>query len=476
MLKRKIEKDLLYWKNNRKQALLVTGARQIGKTFSLKHFAEKSFKNAIYLNFADHPSLIASYAELKNPDDLLDKLSLFDGAHLIPGKTVVFFDEIQLVYNYREKLKEKTGLPLLSLDLITAMKPLVIDGRYRFMLSGSLLGVEANEVLLAPVGYMDTIRMFPLDFEEFLWAKGVGDSLIEKLRQSFKKQTPVDSEIHRQMLDLFREYVLVGGMPEAVEIFLKTHNFQSVKVVHEQIKAIYLADMTRYVEEKDKKLKIRDVYEAIPSEVNSKNKRFVNSHVADPGYLRKKGLSDEFLWLTNAGVALPVYNVIEPVLPLTLASERKTLKLFLNDIGLLGTALFDTGVRQKLLACEKEINFGAPYENAVAQELYAHGFAEKTFYYNSKKHGEVDFLLEYQGEPCPIEIKSGKPDLMNIYNHVALNNLIKLYDIKQAFLFGETNVIKENDKITVFPLYMVSFLNGETIYSSDGPGLERSMI
>ncbi len=265
--------------------------------------------------------------------------------------------------------------------------------------------------------------------------------------------------------------MIVGGMPEAVEIYLKTHNFQLVKTAHEQIKSIYIADMTRYVEEKDKKLKIKEVYDAIPSEINSKNKRFVNSHVADAGYLRKKGLSDEFLWLTHAGVALPVYNVTEPVLPLTLASERKTLKLFLNDIGLLGTALFDTGVRQKLLDGEKEINFGAPYENAVAQELYAHGFAEKTFYYNSKKHGEIDFLVEYQGEPCPIEIKSGKPDLMNSYNHVALNNLIKLYDIKQAFLFGESNVVKESDVITVYPLYMVSFLNGKSIYSSDGPGI-----
>ena len=473
MLKRKIEKDLLNWKNNRKQALLVTGARQIGKTFSLKHFAEEHFKNFVYLNFADYPSLVASYAELKNPDDLLDKLSLFDGAHLVPGRTVVFFDEIQLLYNYREKLKEKASLPLLSLDLITAMKPLVIDGRYRFMLSGSLLGIEVNDVILSPVGYMDTIRMFPLDFEEFLWAKGVGNSAIEKLRESFKNQTPVEQETNKQMLELFRQYVLVGGMPEAVEAFLKTHNLESVKIVHEQIKAIYLNDMTRYVEEKDKKLKIREVYEEIPSEVNSKNKRFVSSHVADPGYLRKKGLSDEFLWLTNAAVALPIYNVTEPVLPLTLASERKTLKLFLNDVGLLGTALFDTGVRQKLLDGKKEINFGAPYENAVAQELYAHGFAEKSFYYNSKKHGEVDFLVEYQGEPCPIEIKSGKPDLMNAYNHVALNNLLKLYDIKQAFLFGETNVIKENEKITLYPLYMVSFLNGKTIYSSDGPGFEQ---
>ncbi len=160
------------------------------------------------MNFTDCPSLVASYAELKNSDDLLDKLSLFDGAHLAPGKTVVFFDEIQLLYHYREKLKEKIGLPLLSLDLITAMKPLVIDGRYRFMLSGSLPGIEVNDVVLSPLGYMDTMRMFPLDFEEFLWVKGVGDSIIEKLRESFKKQTPVEQETNKQMLEYFRSMFL----------------------------------------------------------------------------------------------------------------------------------------------------------------------------------------------------------------------------------------------------------------------------
>lgn len=467
MLRRKIEKELLYWKDKRKQALLITGARQIGKTYSAKRFLEENFENVIYLNFADNQSLVPSFAELKDYKELISRLSLFDGAKLVPGKTAVFFDEIQLLYVYRDALKKKKGLPLISLDLITAMKPLVNEGQYRFLISGSLLGIELNDILLYPVGYMDLIHMFPLDFEEFLWAKGVGELAINELRDCFKRRSPVDPMVNETMLALFREYVLVGGMPEAVDVYIESRNLYQVKKIHERIKDAYEIDMSRYVEDQEKKLKIREVYEAIPSELNSKNKRFMSSHVASPSYLKRNDLVDEFIWLTNAGTAIPVYNVTEPVSPLTLDSKRKTLKLFLSDVGLLGTALFSTGLRQKLLDGEKEINFGAPYENVVAQELCAHGFANKLYYYNSKKHGEVDFLVEYEGEPCPIEIKSGKPNEMNCYNHAALNNLLKLYDIKEAFVFGETNLKKESDKITQLPLYMVSFLSGESLYGDD---------
>ena len=207
-----------------------------------------------------------------------------------------------------------------------------------------------------------------------------------------------------------------------------------------------------------KRLRIREIYNAVPSELNSKNKRFVSSHVVEKSYLKNKNLNDEFLWLTNASVSIPVYNVTEATLPLQLASERKTLKLFVNDIGLLDSMLFSTGIRENLLNKKKEINYGAPYENVVAQELKAHGFNEKIFYYNSKKHGEVDFIVEYNNEVLPIEIKSGKPDELKIYNHTALNNLINMYSIDKAFVFGECNVVKETSVITQFPIYMISFI------------------
>ncbi|HBX24844.1 MAG TPA: hypothetical protein DEF61_00910 [Firmicutes bacterium] len=221
----------------------------------------------------------------------------------------------------------------------------------------------------------------------------------------------------------------------------------------------YSYDITTYLDDDGKKLRIKEIYKSIPSELNSKNKRFISSNVIDKNYLNNNNIEDEFVWLSNAGIIIPVFNVSEPISPLSLSSNRKTLKAFMNDIGFLDAALYDTDLRNKLLKNEKEINFGAPYENAAAQELYAHGFNEKLFYYNSKKHGEVDFLLEVNREILPIEIKSGKPNNMNYYNHVALTNLIKTYNIKESYLFGECNVKKENEYIYQFPIYMISFLS-----------------
>ena len=458
MLKRKIEEKLKYWMNNRKQALLVTGAHQIGKTYSITHFMDNNFESVIKINFAVRTDLVDYFAQLENSDQLLLNLSVIDGDKMIPYKTVVFFDEIQLVYRRREELKKQGKLNPNSQDILTAIKSNVIDEKYRFILSGSLLGVNINDVVLYPTGYLDTITMFPLDFEEFLWAKGVGTEAIDYTKKCFEQKQKVVDSVNEMFLRYYKEYVLVGGMPEAVQAYIDEKNFHSVQTTQEQIINSYLIDITTYIDDEEKKLRIRDIYKAIPSELNSKNKRFVSSHVIDRYYLKKNNMLDEFVWLTNAGVAIPVYNVTEATLPLRLASERKTLKLFMNDIGLLDSMLFSTGIRQKLLSDEKVINYGAPFENVVAQELNAHGYNDKLFYYNSKKHGEVDFVIEYENEILPIEIKSGKPNEMRIYNHTALNNLLKMYDIPMAFVFGECNVVRENDKIIQLPIYMVSFL------------------
>ena len=458
-LKRKIDKQLENWKNTRNQALLVTGARQIGKTFSISDFVEKNFENVISINFAFRTDLISLFAELKNSQQLLTRVSSLYGEKMIAGKTVIFFDEIQLLYKRREDLRKRGTLDLDSQDIITAMKAAVIDGRYRFILSGSLLGVETSNVVLNPTGYMDVFHMYPLDFEEYLWAKGVGEDAISEIKGHFLERTIVDPPINKLFLDYFREYVLIGGMPEAVLSFLKEGNLYLVQSVQEQIKTLYQKDITQYVEESERIIKIKEIYDAIPSELNSKNKRFVSSHVADKNYLSRKGLEDEFLWLTNADVAIPVYNVTDLEAPLTLASQRKTLKLFMNDIGLLGASILGMDMRRKLLSNEKEINFGAPYENVVAQELSAHGFKEKLYYYNSKKHGEIDFVIEYNGDVLPLEIKSGKPNQMNVYNHCALSNALKLYEINEAMVFGETNVKRETDNVVQFPIYMISFLS-----------------
>lgn len=457
MLKRKIDNYLLNWYQFRKTALLITGARQIGKTYSIDNFINKNFQHAIRINFANRLDLIESFAKIKVPEDILVRLSLVDGDNLVENETIIFLDEIQLLYKYRDELL-KTTSSFEYLDIITAMKALVTQNKYRFILSGSMLGVTLNNLVLNPLGYMDVVKMYPLDFEEYLWSKGVGQKAIDYIKDCFNNLSQVDNSINKQFLDYFKEYVLIGGLPEAVESFKENKNLKTVSIIQSQITNNYLNDITTYINDPKTILKISDVYKAIPSELNSKNKRFISSHVLDPYYLRNNNIEDNFLWLTNANVALPVYNVTEAVSPLLLSCQRKTLKLFMNDIGLLNYHLLDTNIREKILNNQTDVNFGAPFENVCAQELYAHGFSEKLFYYNSKKHGEVDFLIEYNGEVLPIEIKSGKPNEMNVYNHTALNNIIKLYNIQKAFVFGETNIEHENNSIIQLPIYMIMFI------------------
>ena len=458
MLKRKAETKLDFWFNNRKQALLISGARQIGKTFIIEKFIEQKFKNVISINFANQVELLDLFVKVQKADQILINLSSFAGNKMIPNETVIFFDEIQVLYQRRYELKKKGEIDSTYLDLLTAIKSFVIEGKYRFILSGSLLGVSLKDIVLYPLGYLDEYKMYPLDFEEFLWAKGVGEDAINYVKDCFNNHHPVSEGINNLFLNYFREYVLIGGMPEAVNQYINTSNLYEVDNSQRQVINRYTFDITTYIDDDEKKLRVREIYKAMPSELNNKNKRFVSSHVMEISYLKKNNLQDEYLWLTNASVAIPVYNVTEVQLPLSLTSERRTVKLFMNDVGLLISSLVSTGVREKLLTSEKVINYGAPYENVVAEELNAHGFNGELFYYNSKKHGEVDFVIEYENDVLPIEIKSGKPNEMSIYNHTALNNLIKIYNIKLAYIFGETNLIKENDVIWQLPIYMISFL------------------
>ena len=457
-MKRRIEQELNFWYKNRKQALLIKGARQIGKTYIITEFIKDKFENIITIDFSEQPQLIDSFALLNNSDDLILRISAFAGEKLVPHKTVVFLDEIQKVYQRRDELKENGELSSLSQDIITAMKAMVQKGDYRFILSGSLLGITIKDVVLNPTGYLDEYTMYPMDFEEFLWAKGVGQTAIDHVKDCFENKTPVDFGVHNLFLNYFREYVLIGGMPEAVKTYLETNNLYSVQKALVQIIKRYQLDIGEYIKDDGLKLRVREVFNAIPSQLSKKNMRYVSSNVLDKQYLKNNTLEEEFLWLVAAGVAIPTYHVNEPVVPLALSIERKTMKLFSNDVGLLISQLVDTGVREKLLNNEKEINYGSPYENVAAQELIAHGFDEELFYYNSKKHGEVDFLVMLNNEAVPIEIKSGKNKESQIYDHAALNNLIKNYHYPIAYVFGETNVIKENDVIYQLPIYMIDLL------------------
>ena len=446
MLRRKIlEKIDDFYKENTNRALLITGARQVGKSYIVEQYAKERFKSFIKIDFIENSDYKKLLEGAVSADEILLRISSVFGKEMIPGKTLIFFDEVQ-------ECKE----------IVTQIKYLVQDGTYKYILSGSLLGVIFQELLSVPVGYMGIMQMFPLDLEEFAWANGVDDKVIEALKQSFDDKTPVDSFIHERMLDLIRLYLIVGGMPAAVEAFLNSHNLYSVLEVQKDIIKLLKKDISKY--DKEEKLYINEIFELIPSELNEKNKRFIFKNLNETQ--KSKKYNNSFLWLKNADVALPVYVAEEPHIPLVLSKATNKFKLFLGDVGLLAS-LYAGDIQKKILEHQININFGAIYENLAAQELAAHGF--KLYYYNSKKFGELDFMIECDDQVVPIEVKSGK----DYYRHKAMNNVLnnKEYALKDGYVFCNGNTEKKGN-VTYFPIYMVMFLkkkelDKDSIYKVD---------
>ena len=443
MLKRKIDNYIKDFYKTTQKALLITGARQIGKTFSIRAFG-RSFKSFIEINFVERPDAVEVFKNAKDHTDILLRLSASTNQPLIKGETLIFFDEVQ-------------RCP----ELVTAIKFLVEDGSYRYILSGSLLGVELKDLRSEPVGYMGVKEMFPLDFEEFITGLGVGEATIRTVREAWTKRQPVDAVVHAKFMELFRLYLVVGGMPDAVVQYLKSNNLQEVLAVQQDIIRLYKRDIAQY--DPDNKLYIEEIFDLIPPELNAKNKRFILKKLNENAKFER--FQNSFLWLKHAGVALPVYNVEEPKTPLLLARSRNLFKLFQNDIGLLAAQYAD-GIQLRVIAGNGNINFGSLYENAVAQELTAHGL--EPYYYNNKKRGEVDFIVELGGRVLPIEVKSGKDYAM----HRALSNLMACgeYDLPEAVVFNNSN-LHMADKTVYAPVYMVMFLErtntAPTFYTVD---------
>ena len=441
MLKRKIEKDIEKWLDNSEKALLVYGVRQAGKTFIIRECLKRNGCEYIEFNLINQPELVEILRDSTGIDDLILKLSLYSEKKIIPGKTIFFFDEIQ---RYKE--------------IVTKIKFLVEDKRYRYILSGSLLGVEIINLKSAPVGYLQTLNMYPMDFEEFLQIFSVDETIINNLRNCFLTKTKVDEIIHNKIMEMFNIYMLIGGMPAAVERYRNTENIDEVMEEHRAIIEQYKLDFTQY-EEENRKLIITHIYELIPAELNEKNKRFMIADINKN--LRYERISDSFVWLWKSGVALGVFNTTEPTIPLMLNEKSALFKLFISDVGLL-TTIYGKSCKLKIINKESDINKGAVFENVVAQELHAHGYP--LYYYNSKKQGEIDFIVEQNGKSLPIEVKSGKA-----YNkHSALNNLldVKEYGIEEAFIFTNDNV-KIEGKFNYLPIYMVMFLRDEPMEFAD---------
>ena len=431
MINRKIYKYLEEYYKTDKKALLITGTRQTGKSYAIRHFGKTHFKSLIEINFIEMPEAVTVVSEAKNRKDMLLRLSALTNQPLIEGKTLVFFDEVQ-------------ECP----EVVTAIKFLVEEGSYRYIMSGSLLGVELKDLRSEPVGYMDIKEMFPLDVEEFYKALGVSDMVWDELKAAWEQQRPVDDFVHKKMMDLFRLYLIVGGMPAAVQKYLDTNNLQDVMAEQQAIIRLYKRDIAKY--DRNHKLYIEEIFDLIPSELNAKNKRFILKDLNEN--LKFSRFENSFIWLKEAGVALPAYNVEEPVVPLRLSRSRNLFKLFQNDVGLLACQYAD-GIQLQLLTDAKSINFGSVFENAVAQELHAHGF--DLYYFNSKKQGELDFVIEKGGNVIPVEVKSGK----DYQRHNALSNVManQDYQIPEALVFGNANVSREG-KVLYLPIYMAAFL------------------
>ena len=430
MIQRNILKYLENFYKSSKKAVLLTGARQIGKTFVIRELG-KNFKSFVEINFVENPEFAEAVKNSKGREDILIRISTFTKKPLIKNETLIFFDEVQVCP-----------------EVVTAIKFLVDEGSYKYIMSGSLLGVELKDLRSEPVGYMSVKEMFPLDFEEFVRAIGLGDNVIDHIQKSWDNRTPVDAYIHNKMMEIFRLYLVVGGMPEAVKKYLETNNLQEVMAVQRDIITLYKRDITKY-DFKDK-LQINHIFDLIPPELNEKNKRFILKNLNENAKYER--YHNGFLWLKNAGVAIPVYNVEEPKVPLKLSVSRNLLKLFLNDIGLLA-AQYANGIQLRIINGDKDINYGSVYENAVAQELLAHSF--EPFYYNNKKRGELDFVIEYRRQILPIEVKSGK----DYEVHRALANIMDCanYNLPEAVVFCNDN-LKVVGKLTYAPIYMVMCL------------------
>lgn len=435
MISRKIDSVLdEFYRLDAREALLIDGARQVGKTWSIREFGKRHFKTVVEINFITTKGARNLFDGVESVQQLLVKISALTNVDLEPGKTLVFFDEVQ-------------ECP----EIVTFIKFLVDEGSYRYVLSGSLLGVELKDVRSAPVGYLREVRMFPLDFEEFVRAVGVSSTVLNHVKDRLVSFLPVDPVVHEKMKGLFNLYLVVGGMPAAVDAYLRTNNIARVVDVQKGILAEYRKDASKY--DRKNKLKIIKALEIVPEELNRKNKRFIVADLKEGSRYDRE--EDTFLWLEEAGIGLSVRAVTEPRVPLRLARRSNFFKLFLNDVGLL-SALYMDGIQYRILGGETDVNFGAVYENFVAQELASKGFP--LYYFNSEdRPAEVDFLIEKDGAGLPVEVKSGK----NYKTHASLNDLLAVsdYGIERAIVVSNANVSSSPDgRIRYLPAYYLMFL------------------
>ena len=443
MLYRKITKRIEeYLSSDSNRMLLIDGARQIGKSYIINHVGSKMFPNYIEINMEKDKLGDRIFAEAKTTKDFYMALSIFAGDKMKErSNTLVFIDEIQ-AYDH----------------LLTLVKFLMEEKKFTYIASGSQLGITLKKTQSLPMGSLDVQHMYPLDFEEFLYANGVGGMAIESMRESFIQRKTLPEAIHEKIMDLFKKYILVGGLPKAVKTFVETHNVTAFRSVQDEIHELYGVDASKYEEENNKRLKIRRIYDMIPSSLENKKKRIVIKDIEDKKWKRAEDYLEEFDYLIHSGVSLEVKAISTPTYPLIENSTKNLLKLYINDVGILSGIYYKNNIKA-VMSDMNSINLGAVYETVVAQELKAHGY--NLYYYDNKKNGEVDFIIDDVDNlsNIPIEVKSGKDYKV----HSALDKFIsnKDYNIKQAFVLSNEQKVYTENNITYLPIYYVMFLKNE---------------
>ena len=437
MLYRKIETLIeAHLKSDSKKILLIDGARQVGKTYIIRYVGRQIFENFIEINMVEDSLGDRLFANTRSIEDFYLQVSMLAGSKMKQKEnTLIFIDEIQ-AYPH----------------LLTLLKFLSQDNKFTYIASGSLLGVTLSQTTSIPMGSIRKVRMFPLDFEEFLYANGMNELVITSMQKKFERLESLDEPMHNKMMNLFRKYLLVGGLPDAVNSYLSEKNIQAVREIQNEIHDYYAADASKYDEEK--KLKIRRIYDLIPSNMENKKKRVIAKNIENKRGKTFGDYQDEFEYLISAGIALNVQAISNPIFPLIESTGKNLLKLYLNDVGILTGILYGNNIRA-VLDDEMSINLGSVYESVVASELIAHGY--KLFYYDNRSKGEVDYLIDdYDSlSAVPIEVKSGK----DYTKHSALNTFVQNddYGVKKAYVLSNERTVAQNGKVIYLPIYYIMF-------------------
>lgn len=441
-MKREIEAKIIKWLKESNQALLISGARQVGKTYTIRKVLNEQKINFCEINFILNPTLKEIISKTNDVKEIISIFRRNSAKPLKEKESVIFLDEIQ-------------AYP----DMITKIKFLVDEGSFKYILSGSLLGVELNNIRSFPVGYLKELKMYPMKLFEFAKANNINDETLVYLNECFDSKKPVDTLTHDKMVNVFYAYLATGGLPDVVNTFIKSGNLLDVHEIQRNIVNLYKGDFSQY-EHNNRKLKIIEIYDSIPSQLNKQNLKFVFTYLNKE--LKFDRYENSFLWLKDAGVAYPIFNVSEIRPPLLISKEKNSFKLFSNDVGLLNS-YYSLTIKQAIF--EKNtanlMNLGGLFESFVASELKANGF--EPFYYRSKNIGEIDFLIEKNNKIIPLEVKSGG----DYKKHTSLNKLlVSTYanNLTTPYVLS-TNNLEVKNEITYLPIYMLGFLKKDDEYN-----------